>query len=873
MNNDLPKPEDQEEAILAEIVEQPELENSEIIYRTEPETSIPRTLNSAPPLVTSTDSSTQQTNESAASHAVSDPKDTLPAEPIFNRLLNTLLHPSSLSWLMNVGGGLLFFGFVVWLWTIGLFENPVVAASILTSLNLVVLGVGAGIAKRWENSQSGKALTLLACLALPLNLWLYDAQGLIKLSEGGHLWIPALICTMIYTAIANILKDKSFVFTVVGGVTMTGLLFLADNTVGRIGETIAPSVLLTIIGTICLFGRYLFSKNPGPFSRDNFGLAMFQSGHVCLALGLGTLFSGRVYDRLGYQFFGTIAWEGVSFYWQIIPLFVLAVAIFNYLATYEATRKSYWLIPVEMLTIWAQWIALDVLQIQMTAWITSIFIATNAFLFYLPGWLTPAHLDRGQPFRWGQRFASILWWLAAAYLVTSTLFHDGLFSGQIEGIQVSCFLYVAGIGFVATWLNQNRRTMADWFQFYFSVVLVLVGVLMLGSLPFIAFEWTAFLMALIPVAVRKSPWRSVEKEVQIHLDNGLTLVAFSAWTTGFLIWFFYTTSLSPAYFSSIILAVSALMVGWVFAFETEDATSISLAGLSFNLVIWHLLSPLGLEAIHYVALSSVLGFVGLAVSRFSKISEKPTKVLDVSYHAVIFCSIATFMIAGSSLFSDTTNFTILAVAIAQSIALLICGFLSAPSRKANYGLLGTLNALCSAALLINLTDLSVFQILELGVMALGIPVLLYGHRLWHNEKSDEEDMTLSLMAGCLFLVVPLACGLIGIRFGITDATPLWRAFHEIGTLVIGLILVATGISFRLRVTTLAGSTTIVLYLVSLLTLFHLPEQLQNTSAYMMIGGGVFFGSAVLLSVFRERLLQIPKKIEKGDGVFQVLKWR
>lgn len=37
-------------------------------------------------------------------------------------------------------------------------------------------------------------MTLLACLLMPLNLWFYDAQGLITLREGGHLWIPAVVC-------------------------------------------------------------------------------------------------------------------------------------------------------------------------------------------------------------------------------------------------------------------------------------------------------------------------------------------------------------------------------------------------------------------------------------------------------------------------------------------------------------------------------------------------------------------------------------------------------------------------------------------------------------------------------------------------------
>ena len=62
-------------------------------------------------------------------------------------------------------------------------------------------------------------------------------------------------------------------------------------------------------------------------------------------------------------------------------------------------------------------------------------------------------------------------------------------------------------------------------------------------------------------------------------------------------------------------------------------------------------------------------------------------------------------------------------------------------------------------------------------------------------------------------------------------------------------------------------------LLSLVGLVELPEQLQTTAVYMMIGGGLFFASAVLLSVYRDRILSVPKRIQEGEGVFQVFKWR
>ena len=78
---------------------------------------------------------------------------------------------------------------------------------------------------------------------------------------------------------------------------------------------------------------------------------------------------------------------------------------------------------------------------------------------------------------------------------------------------------------------------------------------------------------------------------------------------------------------------------------------------------------------------------------------------------------------------------------------------------------------------------------------------------------------------------------------------------------------------RLRATTIAGAGLLGVYLVSLLTLIRLPGQLQNVSVMMMLAGGIFFGVALLMSVYRDRLTSLPRRIREGEGVYQILKWR
>jgi hypothetical protein len=116
-------------------------------------------------------------------------------------------------------------------------------------------------------------------------------------------------------------------------------------------------------------------------------------------------------------------------------------------------------------------------------------------------------------------------------------------------------------------------------------------------------------------------------------------------------------------------------------------------------------------------------------------------------------------------------------------------------------------------------------------------------------------------------------GLVLQRFGGNAGEWGWVVVHEAGTLVVGLVLLAVGVLCRFRWSTVAGAGTLVAYVVSLVGLLRLPDQLQTTAVYMMVGGGLFFLTALLLSIYRDRLLALPQRAREGKGVFQVLRWR
>jgi hypothetical protein len=66
---------------------------------------------------------------------------------------------------------------------------------------------------------------------------------------------------------------------------------------------------------------------------------------------------------------------------------------------------------------------------------------------------------------------------------------------------------------------------------------------------------------------------------------------------------------------------------------------------------------------------------------------------------------------------------------------------------------------------------------------------------------------------------------------------------------------------------------VVLYLVTLLMFITMIPEIKTAAVLLTIGGCVIFGTGLLLSIYRDRLLMLPDKIKRREGVFRVLSWR
>ena len=681
--------------------------------------------------------------------------------------IEVLVDPQTLQGLMLCGAGLLVVGLVVWLWSIGIFENKLIVAASLGVANFALLAVGVSGSRFSRYQTASKAVTMLACLVMPLNLWFYDAQGLITLDQGGHLWVPALVCCGLYVLVARMLADPLFVNAIVGGVAMTGLLFLADNQVGRLWEIMAPSSFLVVLGMICIHAERAFPPEEGPFSRANFGKAFFRAGHVVMGLGLMVLLVGRLVGRL-YEPFLT-GWDWLSLpavatqtNLQLIAFALALGAAYSYVYSQIVVQaKGRYLASAVLTLIWSAIILFDVLHIQQTAVVLVVEMLSPLALAFVS-----LRANSKSTRRYLALAAEVL---ATLLLVVGTSVAIGILGG--------------------TAVMQSHLLLA----LFFAEGAVCFGLISRSS-----------------------------------------------------------TRLTPAIFAAISLCATT----------------------------WQLLLFLGVTQYVFILAATCIGLACLAISAFTRqTDDELSQFALVSQWMGRLCisygSVATLLIALARLLTSETVWSLLGLLIAQTVACVLAGFLSKESTwRRHFWVLATALALMTMLIGNALSTLTFWQRGEILLTVAGLMMLATGYWGWYRESdSQEEWVSFNLGLGSFLSAAPLTFGMLVQRFDSVTADWGWVVTHEAGALVVGLLLLGAGVLCRIRWSTLFGSMTLLVYIVSLIGLVRLPEQLQSTAIYMMVGGGLFFGTAILLSIYRDRLLAIPKRAQAGEGVFRVLKWR
>jgi hypothetical protein len=822
----------------------------------------------------------------------------LPRVPRLPRrdLMEILLDPRSIQWLLASGGVLLVLGLIIWLWTQDIFHDPLVLAGTVGVANLSLLAGGWTLVFGTRFQMAGRALTLLACLLLPFNLWFWDHHDLVKL-QGGHLWVGALVCCVLYAVSARLLKDRVFVYVFVGGVTLTGLLFLIDVNILHIKEIVAPaSAFLVICGLLCIHAERVFPDVDSPFSRKRFGLSFFWAGHFVLASGLLLL--------LGAQITGWMlqtvpeprppdvtAWiSDVTYdlHVQYIAILLTVLGVYGYLySDFVVRRVGVYMYVAVFAILWAevQFIAIfkpdhAVELVIITLSLTSL-LANLAIAF---GQKTNATLARtGLPLGVFLATVPVLCGLFLHFRATTAV--PGLALYPLDYTYVGAMAVTAITCRVAAYLFRRTLPALSFVYFFATAAATMTGAggLLIVANPGIPWEEQAPVLMAIPIFYL----------IAARLYRGHTPETPLVWVAHAATAVMLVSSIGTAFRGMVLVHADALNLSLA-AFFTEAALLYLLAAIfrdrAFNLylctamacaAVWQALTYFNQLEEYYTLVFAVVGLGLLVGYRFAPLEKYESRLPEAAFQ----CGHTLLLLAFGAA-SLIALFRLVAVAAAdydwnplrltlfgQVCVSLVALFLVRQQTWRQVYVATTVVLAALAILVVVWTiDLTFPRKVEVVSMAVGVILLGIGHFGWYREQERHNDLvSAALVLGCLLVAIPLSCAVIYCRVNKTFDT--FHALNEIGMLAAGLLLLASGLMCRLKSTTLTGAVLAVVYLLTLVLLVSLPERLQTTAVFMMIGGGACFAVGLLLSIYRESLLRLPERVKRREGLFKVLTWR
>ncbi|WP_105358535.1 MULTISPECIES: hypothetical protein [Pirellulaceae] len=828
---------------------------------------------------------------------------------ISGKLLEAVLDPRSLQYLMMLGSALLVLGLVIWLATQGFFDDPLVIAVCAGVANLVVLGAGVYLLRYTRFKTAGQGITLLACLVMPLHLWFYDAQGLIVLDEGGHLWIPALAIAVLYACCAVLVRDPLFAYAMVGGITLTGLMILGDQSVARFWEGAAVSSLLIALGAIAIHAERAFVSGDGPFSREDFGKAFYRAGHCVLLGGLIVLLSwtisswtygGMLTDLWSFWRTGPLPFDEPSLATSdklktlAIGLSLVATYLYGY-SYFVVGRQSAWVWGGIASFLWAEVMFVDLLPVPVTEELVMMVFAVTAIFFQGFAWsvrgLEQTEEHEKAPITLGtmmQTVASLLLlvplvmgiagYLGATFNVFPLHETTHLFAIAMVTTSIACWLGI--------WLTREHNVYLN----VASAVSSCIAVLLASFSGLALMNWEAWdvagpLLMVVPLGYWLLSTRfssSLRTNLQIAAHSGTSLLVGAIMVSAYGLSIRRIEPLS-GHVSEILLSVFFMEVCLfyvLYAIQSKHLAGNLLALVAGSAAVVQLEHFFGASYELGLFTFGVIGIVGIIVDRVIgfEIDEANSDHRALGMSGQILLSLAGtggVLIALNRLMMVGFHGGTLALLLGLIATSLLAALMVVPRKVSRWYIALAVAQGCSALLLVAFgLTLEPWQKLEILLASLGVVVLIVSHVGWAQEGERQEDwVTLGLVVGSLLLAVPMLTGLLGQRFEFYSETTHWRIVHEIGALTAGLGLLGTGILFRLRTTTIVGGITTLLYVGTLVVYVHLPQQLQGVAVYMMIGGAIFFVVSLLLSIFRDYLLAMPERFRRRRGLFRVLTWR
>lgn len=811
-------------------------------------------------------------------------------------MFEALLDPRSIQWMLTLGGALTVLGFIVWLVSLGVFRNSIVLAAALGFGTLAILAGGWGLVLKTRFRMAGQALTFLGCVLAPLNLWFYQAQDLLTLND--NLWLGGLACCALYAATVFVLRDPLFMYAVEVGITLTVLLLLAQ--LGRVTDATSLSLLFVGLGLVSIHAERAFSpREEDCFSRRRYGMPLFWSGQAQLGCGLCVLLAVQL---SGWLFAGGLHFLGDS--WTTAHLLespLLAgglwlAATYAYLYSDIVVRRNgidtflaaVSLILAEVTLVGSQFQTEGVIAIlALTA------LAANV-----------VHSVLSSP---QEKFNRIVHPLAlslcALPVIMGLVLHVRATSVLLAALDwqrpagwpfVVAMLIVALCNRASAYLS--RRTAPRWsaVYFFFSAAGIIVAAAgLLRTLGLTLWITQAPLLMLIPLAylLASHLWRGYSPE------RPLAWVAQTATAVILLHVLLASLQVIGSVIRPIQQEPTNLYLGFVFGeaalfyalagWSRKRSSNVLLANLAACGALWQFLGYFGIAGPLSTILYALLGLAMLALGRSLGLQQIPLYNVDgekrlelqgrglavfLSGNAILSVALVTAGLQGLSRLatagSDWSTLTALALTIGTN--LLAIPLVPAGSWRRFYQTSAVALAGLMFLTLNVLIDLNGWQKLEIFCVVVGIALLVAGNlgRFGESQRAAEEGVMVSLWLGCLLATCPLLFAVFYYRIRENSVS----LPDELALLTVTIAMLVTGVSWRIKSTTLLGGGALTVYLVMLIVKLAYQPQIA-IGIYLAAGGALVFTLGIALSIYREKLLALPEQIANREGIFQIISWR
>lgn len=808
--------------------------------------------------------------------------------PVFRRMLEAMLDPRAIHWMLLIGGGLSVLGLIIWLVSIGIFDDPRHVAVALGAGSLAILGGGWATVLKTRYRLAGQALTFLGCVVAPLNLWFYHSQGLITIDQ--HLWVGGLVCVALYAATVRFLRDPIFMYAVEAGLTITTLLLMANlHLIDDMGHL---AMFLTALGAISIHAERAFPVR-GEFERKRYGMPLFLSGHAQLGVGLLMLMGSQVLGWLALPL--NIDWPGNLVTQSNLlagGLWIAGVWLYLY-SNLVVSRKGISTYLAAASLVMAE-VTLVVEHVNQEGFLA--ILALTALVLQIVGRTISKQNEVAQ-----SQFATIGSLLAGLPVLMGLVLYRGTsLSLGVVGIGYESVAWFAGAMFavaicngVSTWMYRHTHPRNAEAHFYLSVAGLLVAV----STALNVFGWTEWYLQspalmVLPLVTIVAARICRGATLETPLARGAHLMT-AVIVVGSLV--ASIEQQSTAFIQAVVGRPENLYLGIMF---TQTAVFYALAGWfrrrSWNAYLatmaacagmWQYLGYLGVADVYYPLLYAMLGLTGLVVGRAWGVAlvdrydqegvrrpaiRGPGMTSFQCGNTVVSIASIVAVLQGLGRLSGTVVWLDLGILLATTAAVFAAIWLVPNSDWRRWYATCTiaLGAVCLLTLNV-LVDLSGWQKMELFCVVVGLILLAVSHLgLFGEVEKRDDSISLGLWLGSLLAVVPLFVAMFYHRF----VTGMPSLNDELALLTMSIAMLVTGCGWQVKSTTLLGGVHLLSYLVILVaSVAYRPE--VAVGVYLLVGGGVIFASGVLLSVYRDRLMQLPEMIAKRNGIFRVIGWR